>query len=61
MLFNIDEKVLQKIAYEIEYLIELQIQQEPFIDINLSKVDILRGKTCLAIFNFSFFIFLINN
>jgi len=61
MLLKSDDKIAKKFASEISKLIDLQIQQEPFIDINLNNVDVLRAKTCLAIYNFGYFIFFVNS
>jgi len=54
------EKISKKFAGEIERLIDLQFHQEPFTEMKLSSVDVLRAKTCLAIYNLAYFIFWIN-
>jgi len=60
MLFKSDDKISKKFALEISQIIDLQIQQEPFIDMNLNDVEVLRAKSCLAIYNFGYFISYIN-
>lgn len=60
MLFKTDEKISKKLANEIEYLVEMQFQQEPFSEMNLSPVEVLRAKTCLIILDFAYLIFFIN-
>jgi hypothetical protein len=59
--FKPDDIIAKKFALEILKLIEIQIQQDPFISMNLTNIEALRVKTCLAIYNFSYFIFFMNN
>ena len=60
MLFKTDDKIAKKFAFEIERLVDLQFQQEPFSEMNLTQVEILRPKTCLIILDFSYLIFYVN-
>jgi len=60
MIFKSDEKISKKFASEIENLVEIQVQQEPFCAMNLSPTEILRAKTCLIILDFSYLLFFVN-
>jgi len=55
--FNIEYNFVE----EIEKLIDIQIEQEPFLSMNLSNNEILRAKVSLAIFNFAYIIFFVNS
>lgn len=61
MFLKSDNKISKKFALEISNLIDIQLQQVPFVDMNLSEVEVLRAKSCLAIYNFGFLNFLINS
>lgn len=60
MFFDSDNIISKKIAAGIEHIIELQIQQRPFSKMQLSSVDLLRLKTCLAIYDLAYAVFCIN-
>ena len=61
MFIKSDDKIAKKFALGISKLIDIQIQQEPFIDMNLNNIEVLRAKSCLAIYNFGYFIFFVNS
>lgn len=61
MFFKSDDKIAKKFSLEISKLIDIQIQKEPFIDMDLQHEEVLRAKACLAIYNFGYFIFFINS
>ena len=61
MFFNSIEKKGKQIAEEIENLVELQMIQDPFPEIQLTSVDILRAKICLAIYDFAYLVFFVNS
>ncbi|MCC6256343.1 MAG: hypothetical protein IT276_15625 [Ignavibacteriaceae bacterium] len=61
MFFDSIENRSKKIAEEIENLVELQMIQSPFSEIQLTSVDILRAKICLAIYDFAYLIFFVNS
>ena len=60
MFLKSDKNISKKFALEISKLTNIQLQQAPFFDMNLNEVEVLRAKSCLAIYNFGYFIYYIN-
>lgn len=60
MFINAEKRKTKKIALAIEKIVDLQIQQELFSEMSLSKEGVLRAKICLTIYNFAYLIYFIN-
>ncbi len=50
-----NENIPKIFAEFIDDLVHLQLQHEPFSNMNLTSIEIIRAKTCLAIYDWSYF------